>query len=163
MGKKRGKSSDSICSIQSNGKESASQFYHCAELGCFAPQVVSDGWVEDGICDPDGCQPLPSSTPNHRQMVFFPALVPPISSSFLFFSFSPPFPGKQPSGDFECWARRRNLGRRTSADAFPRSRRAPKAEQWWGQKGVSQFIPSTLALAVQVKAGPSTARLLSEP
>ena len=51
-------------------------------------------------------------------------------------------------------------------EAEPPSPRVPegsRAEQWWGQKGVSQFIPSTLAPGRPVKAGPSAARLLSEP
>lgn len=55
---------------------------------------------------------------------------------------------------------------REGEPAEPPSPRVPegsRAEQWWGQKGVSQFIPSTLASDRPVKVtGPRAARL-SEP
>lgn len=61
-------------------------------------------------------------------------------------------------------ARREEPGEGEPAEPpSPRVPEGSKAEQWGGQKGVSQFIPSTLAPGRPVKAGPSTARLLSEP
>ena len=88
------------------------------------------GW-EDSICDPgweagSGPHAFPS-TPNHRQMVFFPALGSPY---FLFFSFSSLFLLlSQASSQVETLNAGKEggtRGRRTSRAPFPKSPRGLK-------------------------------------
>ena len=111
-----------------------------------------------------GAAPMPS--PLHQttgRWCSFLLLVPPISSSFLFLLFFSSFPRQAAKWRLWMQARREEPKK---GEAEPPSSRVPegsRAEQWWGQKGVSQFIPSTLAPGRPVKAGPSAARLLSEP
>ena len=53
-------------------------------------------------------------------------------------------------------ARREEPGEGEPAEPpSPRVPKGSKAEQWWGQKGVSQFIPSTLAPGVQSRLDPA--------
>lgn len=87
----------------------------------------------------------------------------------LFFSFSSLFLLlSQASSQVETLNAGKEGGTREGEPAEPPSPRGPegsKAEQWGGQKGVSLQVLShpPLAPGRPVKAGPSTARLLSEP
>ena len=88
------------------------------------------GW-EDGICDPgweEGRPPcLPLHTKPQADGVLSCSWFPLFPLLFFFFSFSPPFPGKQPSGDFECRQGGRNPGKENQPSPLPQG--SPRAQR----------------------------------